>query len=51
MLIIYIIVSEVKDYRERNKTKVKTVNDHQKVLSKSEKEKLEAEKAEQEESK
>lgn len=51
MLIIYIIVSEVKDYRERNKTKVKTANDHQKVLSKSEKEKLEAEKAEQEESK
>ena len=51
MLIIYIIVIEVKDYRERNKNKVKTVNDHQKVLSKSEKEKLEAEKAEQEESK
>ena len=45
MLIIYIIVAEVKDYRERNKNKVKTVNDHQKVLSKSEKEKLEAEKA------
>lgn len=51
MLIIYIIVIEVKDYRERNKSKVKTVNDHQKVLSKSEREKLEAEKAEQEESK
>ena len=51
MLIIYIIVAEVKDYRERNKNKVKTVNDHQKVLSKSEKEKLEAEKADQEESK
>ena len=51
MLIIYIIVAEVKDYRERNKNKVKTVNDHQKVLSKSEKEKFEAEKAEQEESK
>ena len=51
MLIIYIIVAEVKVYRERNKNKVKTVNDHQKVLSKSEKEKLEAEKAEQEESK
>ena len=51
MLIIYIIVAEVKDYRARNKNKVKTVNDHQKVLSKSEKEKLEAEKAEQEESK
>ena len=51
MLIIYIIVAEVKDYRERNKNKVKTVNNHQKVLSKSEKEKLEAEKAEQEESK
>lgn len=51
MLIIYIIVIEVKDYRVKNKNKVKTVNDHQKVLSKSEKEKLEAEKAEQEESK
>lgn len=51
MLIIYIIVAEVKDYRERNKNKVKTVNDHQKVLSKSEREKLEAEKADQEESK
>ncbi len=51
MLIIYIIVAEVKDYRERNKSKVKTVNDGQKILSKSEKEKLEAEKAEQEESK
>ena len=51
MLIIYIIVIEVKDYREKNKNKVKTVNDPQKVLSKSEKEKLEAEKAEQEESK
>ena len=51
MLIIYIIVIEVKDYREKNKNKVKTVNDHQKILSKSEKEKLEAEKAEQEESK
>ena len=51
MLIIYIIVIEVKDYRERNQNKVKTVNGHQKVLSKSEKEKLEAEKAEQEESK
>lgn len=51
MLIIYIIVIEVKDYREKNKNKVKTVNDHQKVLSKSEKEKLEAEKAEKEESK
>lgn len=48
MLIIYIIVIEVKDYREKNKSKVKTVNDHQKVLSKSEKEKLEAEKAEKE---
>ena len=51
MLSIYIIVAEVKDYRERNKNKVKTVNDGQKVLSKSEKEKLEAEKAEKEESK
>ena len=51
MLIIYIIVQEVKDYRTRNKNKVKTVNDNKKVLSKSEMEKLEAEKAEQEESK
>ena len=51
MLIIYIIVIEVKDYREKNKNKAKTVNDHQKVLSKSEKEKLEAEKAEKEKSK
>lgn len=51
MLIIYIIVQEVKDYRAKNKNKVKTVNDNKKVLSKSEKEKLEAEKAEQEESK
>lgn len=51
MLIIYIIVIEVKDYREKNKNKVKTINDQQKVLSKSEKEKLEAEKAEQEQSK
>ena len=46
MLIIYIIVIEVKDYREKNKNKVKTVNDHQKVLSKSEKEKLEIARAE-----
>ena len=51
MLIIYIIVQEVKDYRARNKNKVKIVNDNKKVLSKSEMEKLEAEKAEQEESK
>ena len=51
MLIVYIIVAEVKDYREKNKNKVKTVNDNKKVLSKSEMEKLEAEKAEQEESK
>ena len=51
MLIIYIIVQEVKDYRARNKNKVKTVNDNKKILSKSEMEKLEAEKAEQEESK
>ena len=51
MLIIYVIVGEVKDYRERNKNKVVTVKDNEKVLSKSEKEKLEAEKAEQEQSK
>ena len=51
MLIIYIIVSEVKDYRERNKNKVVTENDNKKTLSKSEQEKLEAEKADREESK
>ena len=51
MLIIYIIVSEVKDYRERNKNKVVTENDNKKTLSKSEQEKLEAEKADSEESK
>ena len=51
MLIIYIIVNEVKDYRERNKNKVVTENDNKKTLSKSEQEKLEAEKADREESK
>ena len=51
MLIIYVIVGEVKDYREKNKNKVVTVKDNEKVLSKSEKEKLEAEKADREESK
>ena len=51
MLIVYVIVGEVKDYRERNKNKVVTVKDNEKVLSKSEKEKLEAEKADREESK
>ena len=51
MLIIYIIVNEVKDYRERNKNKVVTENDNKKTLSKSEQEKLEVEKADREESK
>ena len=51
MLIIYVIVGEVKEYREKNKNKVVTVKDNKKVLSKSEIEKLEAEKADKEESK
>ena len=51
MLIIYVIVGEVKDYREKNKNKVVTAKDNEKVLSKSEKEKLEAEQADREESK
>ena len=51
MLIVYVIVGEVKDYREKNKNKVVTAKDNEKVLSKSEKEKLEAEKADREESK
>ena len=51
MLIIYIILNEVKDYRERNKNKVVTENDNKKTLSKSEQEKFEAEKADREESK
>ena len=51
MLIIYVIVCEVKDYRERNKSQVKPANAPKKVLSKSEQEKLEAEKAQDEESK
>ena len=51
MLIIYVIVGEVKDYREKNKSEVKPVNAPKKVLSKSEHEKLEMEKQENEESK
>ena len=51
MLVIYVIVSEVKDYQERNKTKVKQVGAPKKVLSKSEQEKLEMEKKQDEESK
>lgn len=51
MLIIYVIVSEVKDYQQRNKTKVKQVGAPKKVLSKSEQEKLEMEKSQEEESK
>ena len=51
MLIVYVIVCEVKDYRERNKSQVKPANAPKKVLSKSEQEKLEAEKAQDEESK
>ncbi len=51
MLVIYVIVSEVKDYQERNKTKVKQVGAPKKVLSKIEQEKLEMEKKQDEESK
>ena len=51
MLVIYVIASEVKDYQERNKTKVKQVGAPKKVLSKSEQEKLEMEKKQDEESK
>ena len=51
MLIVYVIVEEVKDYRERTKTEVKPVNAPKKVLSKSEKEKLEMDKPQEEESK
>ena len=51
MLVIYVIISEVKDYQERNKTKVKQVGAPKKVLSKSEQEKLEMEKKHDEESK
>ena len=51
MLIIYVIVGEVKEYREKNKNKVVTAKGNEKVLSKSEKEKLEAEKTDREESK
>ena len=51
MLIIYVIVGEVKDYIARNKSEVKPVNAPKKVLSKSEHEKLEMEKQENEESK
>lgn len=51
MLIIYVIVSEVKDYMAKNKTEVKPVKIHTKTLSKSEKEKLEMDKPQDEESK
>ena len=51
MLIIYVIVSEVKDYMAKNKTEVKPVKTHTKTLSKSEKEKLEMDKPQDEESK
>ena len=51
ILIIYVIVEEVKDYRAKNKSEVKHVNAPKKVLSKSEQEKLEREKQENEESK
>ena len=51
ILIIYVIVEEVKDYRTKNKSEVKPVNAPKKVLSKSEQEKLEREKQENEESK
>ena len=51
MLIIYVIVTEVKDYMAKNKTEVKPVKTHTKTLSKSEKEKLEMDKPQDEESK
>ena len=51
MLIIYVIVGEVKEYKAKNKTTVKTVNDNKKILSKTEKERLEAEQAQEKESK
>ena len=50
MLIIYVIVGEVKEYKAKNKTTVKTVNDNKKILSKTEKERLEAEQAQEKES-
>ena len=42
MLIIYIIVNEVKDYRAKNKDKVVQAKDNKKVLSKTERELEEA---------
>ena len=42
MLIVYIIVQEVKDYRAKNKTVVKKANAPKKVLSKTERELEEA---------
>lgn len=51
MLVIYIIVLEVKDYRAKNKTQVVAEKDQVKVLSKTEKERLEAENNTEEESK
>ena len=42
MLIIYIIVNEVKDYRAKNKNKVVVAKDNKKVLSKTERELEEA---------
>ena len=51
ILIIYVIVEEVKDYRKRNQNNVKPVNAPKKVLSKSEKEKLEMDKPQDDESK
>ena len=51
ILVIYVIVEEVKDYRARNKSGIKPVDAPKKTLSKSEQEKLEMEKQENEESK
>ena len=42
MLIVYIIVNEVKDYRAKNKDKVVQAKDNKKVLSKTERELEEA---------
>ena len=51
ILVIYVIVSEVKDYMAKNKSEVKPANAPKKTLSKSEKEKLEMDKPQEEESK
>ena len=49
MLIVYVIVEEVKDYRAKNKTEIKPVDAPKKTLSKSEMEKLEMNKPQEKE--